>query len=461
MHRHSRRRLLSAVISVHIAIGTGGLAAGCSDDEAGAGGAGGANGAAAAWTNTGVNVVSRSAVGGGVAAVTELGGDGHLRTAVFDLAGGGRRLWTRPATMAGRLAGMGVQPPAVAGSAGQPLVVALEPGPSGGAPATLVARDAHTGRQRWTRPVDSTFGPAGCGPYVCVSESTARASAHFVALDPATGKERWRLPGIAEVEWSDARRVVVFRMAARPVLEAHDLASGAADWSLAVEEAVGSGINLTGGWDFGVLGDILVGHIAPYQAGGGRKLSAFGFFGVRLADGRLVWRRPRLLRVYPSASPAIALIARVIDGHDRYAGFVRLDPRTGRPTGRLPAAAAPRTSWWLSFPADLSAVGFLIPGHAGTAYDLRRATATAASGPRMWSFCTVSPPSLKIVGQRDFYPVAALCAYDLATGRRAAAPGTPPGWYTGAVDGWRVWRDEHGALHAVHDARGTSPGMYG
>ncbi|HEU5161407.1 MAG TPA: PQQ-binding-like beta-propeller repeat protein [Streptosporangiaceae bacterium] len=451
------------------------LAAGCSGDEAGAKG-GAPDGAT--WTNTGVNVVSRPAVGAGVTAVTELRGDGRLQTAVFDLAGG-RRLWTQPATMAGRLAGMGVQPPAVVGAPGRAaLVAALEPRPAGaGSPgakspgagagaagaarATLVARDARTGRERWARPIDSTFGPARCGPYVCVSQSTARASANFAALDPATGKGLWRLPGIAEVEWSDARRVVVFRMARRPVLEAHDLRTGAVLWSFAVDAAVGPGINLTGGWDFGALGDVLVGHIAPYQAGGGRRLSAFGFFGVRLADGRLAWRRPRLLRVYPSASPAVALITRAVDDRGRYAGFVRLDPRTGRTTARLPAAAAPRATWWLSFPADLSAIGFLVPGHAGAAYDLRRGAATAPAGMRTWSFCTVSPPPLKIVGQRDFYPVAALCAYDLATGRRAAAPGAPPGWYTGAVDGWRVWRDERGALHAVHDTQGTTPGMYG
>jgi hypothetical protein len=54
-----------------------------------------------------------------------------------------------------------------------------------------------------------------------------------------------------------------------------------------------------------------------------------------------------------------------------------------------------------------------------------------------------------------------LCPYDLKTGRRLDATNSvPPGWYTGSVDGWRVWRDERGALHGVHDGDGTSPGMY-
>jgi hypothetical protein len=204
----------------------------------------------------------------------------------------------------------------------------------------------------------------------------------------------------------------------------------------------------------------LVGHIAPYRTARGR-LSSFGFFGVQLADGRLAWTRPRLLRVYPSASPAIALITRTVDRHERYAGFDQIDPRTGRTTVRIPAPGTPHAAWWLSFPADLSAIGFLSPGHAGTAYDLRRGTPVAARGLRTWSFCTVSPPQLKIAGHGGFYPVAALCAYDLATGRQVTAPGAPPGWYTGAVDGWRVWRDQHGALHGRRDARGTTPGMYG
>ncbi|HEX6469519.1 MAG TPA: PQQ-binding-like beta-propeller repeat protein [Streptosporangiaceae bacterium] len=371
---------------------------------------------------------------------------------------------------------------AAAGRPGRPLVVALEPrqlrprqlrprqlrprqgaagGGAGPGTATLVARDARTGRPYWARPVDSTFGPAGCGPYICVSESTARADAHFVALDPATGRARWRIPGVAEVEWSDAGRVVVFRMARRPVLEARDLRTGAAQWSFAVDRAVGHDVDLSGGWDFGALGDIMVGRIGPYQEGRGR-LSSFGFFGVRLADGRLVWARPRLLRVYPGAAPAVALVARTVDGRNRYGGFEQLDPGTGRPTVRIPAPATPPTQWWVSFPADLSTIGFLSPGHQGTAYDLRRGTAVPARGRHTWSFCTVSPAPLKIAGQRtSYYPVAPLCAYDLATGRRAATAGAPPGWYTGAADGWRVWRDERGALHARHDARGTAPGMYG
>ena len=67
-------------------------------------------------------------------------------------------------------------------------------------------------------------------------------------------------------------------------------------------------VNLSGGWAFGSLGDTLVGYLAPYQAKKGEPLSTFGFFGLRLADGHLAWARPRMLRVYPSANPAVALI---------------------------------------------------------------------------------------------------------------------------------------------------------
>jgi outer membrane protein assembly factor BamB len=449
----TQMQLRSAVISTHLAIGALLLATGCHGHDAGANADD-----PAGWGDTSVNVVSKPAVGSGVTAVTSLRGDGRLETVVFDLADG-RRLWGRPATMAGRLAGMGVQPPAVAGPPERPLAVAVEPQRRGAWHAALVARDARTGTQRWTRPVDSTFGPARCGSYVCMSEFTARSNARFVALDADTGRPRWRLPGIAEVEQADDHRVVVFRMARRPVLEAHDPRTGRRLWSYAVEEAVGRGINLSGGWAFGSLGDVLVGHIAPYQTRG--RLSSFGFFGLRLNDGRPIWVRPRLLRIYPSANPAVALVTREVDGHDSYGGFQQLDPRTGRTTARVPAASTPRSAWWMSFPADLSAVGFLSQNGGGTAYDLRRGAALKPRAMRTWSFCTVAPSPLKISGQRNFFPVAALCAYDLATGKRAEAPGAPPSWYTGAVDGWRVWRDERGALRAVRDARGTVPGMYG
>ncbi len=51
-----------------------------------------------------------------------------------------------------------------------------------------------------------------------------------------------------------------------------------------------------------------------------------------------------------------------------------------------------------------------------------------------------------------FYPVAALCEFDLATGKRTTDQGAPPAWFTGAQNGWRLWRDEKGALHGIKDA---------
>ncbi|MFD0685109.1 outer membrane protein assembly factor BamB family protein [Actinomadura fibrosa] len=439
------------LVMVVLALG----ATGCS------GGGPGRADASPGWTAD-VNVVSRPVIGDGVTAVTGLRGDGGLETAVYDLVKG-RRLWTRPATMVGRVTGMGVEPPAVVGG----TVAALEPGTAGREKATLVVRDARTGAQRWTRPVDSTFGPVGCGTRLCVTEQTARRSARFVVLDPGSGRSLWSMPGIAEVEHVDRTRAVLFRMAGRPSLESRDLASGRTLWSFPVERAVGGRVNLSGGWAFGALtgevpspSDVLVGYLAPYRKGRGRP-SASGFFGVRLTDGGLVWARRRLLRVYPSASPAVALIGRQVTAAGAYGGFEQLDPRTGRTAGTIGAERVPRAPWWVAFPADLRTVGFLTPDKPGTAYSLEDSAPAPAKGVRAWSFCTVNPAELRISGQRGFYPVAALCAYDLATGRRVASPGAPPGWYTGAVDGWRVWRDERGALHAVRDAQGTAPGMYG
>lgn len=156
------------------------------------------------WQNTQVNAVSRTAVAGGVVAATSMKPDGSLETVALGLRDG-KRLWAYPATMAGRLPGMGVSAPAVVEtSPGQGVVVALDPAKSGRWNATLIARDARSGAQKWTRPVHSTFGPQRCGPYVCVSEHTALTKARMVVLDPSTGKTLWKLPGISE--WSGRTR---------------------------------------------------------------------------------------------------------------------------------------------------------------------------------------------------------------------------------------------------------------
>ncbi|GAB3666474.1 PQQ-binding-like beta-propeller repeat protein [Actinocorallia lasiicapitis] len=414
--------------------------------------------AAVGWADTGVNVVSKPITGGGVTAVTGLKADGSLETAVYDVTNG-KRLWAKPATMVGRLSGMGVQPPAV----GAGLVVAVEPQKTGKWNATLVARDARSGEQQWTRPVHSTFGPVACGADICLSENTAKKNARFVVLSGASGKQRWTVAGIAEVEHADADRVVVFRMAKHPTLESRAAATGKGQWSFPVERAVGKGVNLSGGWSFGRSGDLMLGYVAPYQAKKGKKLSAFGFFGLDLATGKPRWARTRLLRVYPSASPAISLITRETDGKGGYGGFAQLDPATGRTLVEVPAVTPPKDSaWWLSFPSDLSSIGFLTRDRPGTAFDLRAAKPADPKNLRTWSFCTVDPAKLVIKGQPDgFYPVAALCAYDLAAGKRSDKITPPPSWYTGSVDGWRVWRDDRGALHGVRDSTTTEPGMYG
>jgi outer membrane protein assembly factor BamB len=448
MPTHGQERLLYAFVPIL-------LVAGCSSGPAKDGAE-----AAAGWSDLTVNTVSKPVTGGGVTAVTSLKPGGALETTVYDLADG-KRLWAKPATMVGRLTGMGVEPPAVTDS----QVVAVEPAQTPGKRwnATLVARDARSGAQKWVRPIDSTFGPVRCGSQVCLSEFTARKNARFVALDQATGRTLWKIPGIAEVQpQPDTGRVVVFRMARHPTLEARDAATGKALWTFPVEKAVGAGVNLSGGWSFGAVGDKMLGYVAPYQAHKGKKLSAFGFFGLDLAKGTLAWTRPGLLRVYPSAHPSVALITRETTAKGGYGGFALLDPLTGRSKVQIPAITPPKdAAWWLSFPADLSSIGFLSRDQAGSAFDLRQARPANTKGLRTWSFCTVDPPQLKITGQpAGFYPVAALCAYDLAAGKRSTVPGSPPAWYTGSVDGWRVWRDERGALHALHDGKGTVPGMY-
>lgn len=438
----THRRLLAASLPLIL------LATGCSGaHHTGTTGAG--------WTDTNINTVSKPVIGSGVTAVTALRRDGQLETVVSDVTNG-TRLWAQAATMSGRPAGMGVAPPAVTDGA-HAVVAGVEPQ---GAGVSLTGRDPRTGRLLWMRPVGTTFGPAGCGNALCVTERTARKDAHFSVVDPANGKLRWKIPGVAEVEWSDARRVVVFRLAAHPALESRDLKTGKRLWTYPVERAVGTGVNLSGGWSFGSLGDSVIGYLAPYQAKQKGPLSSFGFFSVRLADGHLQWVRKRLLRVYPSASPAVALITRQVDKTGQYGGFAQLDPHTGDPVVRIPADVAPKTNWWLAFPPDLSTLGFLAQGANGRTYDLHTGHPVTGNA-QGWSFCATAPAPLKIKGLQGFYPIAALCPYDLKSGHQLTSTTPPPGWYTGASDGWRVWRDQKGALHGIHDANGDTPGMYG
>ncbi|GAA3837772.1 PQQ-binding-like beta-propeller repeat protein [Sphaerisporangium flaviroseum] len=414
------------------------------------------------WHNAEVNAVSRATVAAGVAAVTSMRPDGTLETAALDLAGG-RRLWTAPATIAGRLPGMGVQPPAaVETGPGQGIIAALDPAKQGRWNATLVARDARTGQRKWTRPVQSTFGPQRCGAYLCMSENTALASARMVVLDPLTGKLAWKLPGIAEVEWSDASRVVMLHMAKHPALSAHDLKTGKPAWQLPVEQALSPGIDLSGGWSFGTAGGNLVGYVAPYTNPKKNRTSAFGLFSVKLADGTVNWLRPSVVRVYPSGSPGFAPVVRPIDEEGQYGGFARLDPGSGRVVGQITADQVPGTGWWLAFPPDLGKLDFLKPNSTGAAFDLSSGQAAPVKGQRGWSFCVTDPKPLPLAGQAPgFYSVASLCEFDLATGKRVTGAGVPPPWFTGSQEGWRLWRDEKGAVHAVKDTTGTIPGMYG
>ncbi|WP_248961664.1 outer membrane protein assembly factor BamB family protein [Sphaerisporangium perillae] len=414
------------------------------------------------WRNDEINAVSRATVAAGVATVTSMRTDGTLETTALDLTSG-KKLWAHPATIAGRLPGMGVQPPAaVETGQGQGVIAAIDPAKQGKWTATLVALDARTGHRRWARPVHSTFGPQRCGPYICVSENTALASARMVVLDPLTGKTLWKLPGIAEVEWSDAARVVMLRMAKHPVLSAHDVKTGAQAWQLPVEQALSPGVDLSGGWAFGASGGNLIGYVAPYTNPKKNKTSSFGVFSVKLADGAVNWLRPSVVRVYPSGSPGFAPVVRPIDEQGQYGGFARLDPVSGRVLGQITADQVPGTGWWLAFPGDMARLGFLKPGGSGSAFDLASGQSIPVKDQRGWSFCVTDPKPLPLAdGAQGFYAVASLCEFDLATGKRLSGAGVPPAWFTGSQDGWRLWRDDKGAVHAVRDATGSTPGMYG
>jgi outer membrane protein assembly factor BamB len=428
--------------------------AGCSNSDA-------ATATYPTWHNTEINAVSRMAAAGGVVTTTAMKPDGALETVSLDLASG-KRLWARPATMAGRLPGMGVSAPALVETAKGATIVALDPAKKGRWNATLVAREARTGKQKWTRPIHSTFGPQRCGAYVCLSEHTATAGARVVVLDPDTGELKWKLPGIAEVEWSDRDRVLMLRLAKNPMIESYDLKTGKLQWQQPIEQALGPGIDMSGGWAFGATGDDLIGYVAPYTNPKTKKVSTFGLFSVKIGDGTINWMRPSVVRVYPSGSPGFAPVVRPVDRQGAYGGFARLDSGTGRVVGQITAADVPGSGWWLAFPNRMDKLGFLKHDHQGSAFDLVTGKPVPVEEQRGWSFCVTDPKPLPLRGQAPgFYSTAALCEYDLATGKRIADAATPPSWFTGSQHGWRLWRDEKGAVHATHDRTVTAPGMYG
>ncbi|GAA2370395.1 outer membrane protein assembly factor BamB family protein [Nonomuraea africana] len=409
------------------------------------------------WHNTDVNVVSRMVTAAGVATTTSMKPDGTLETVALDLTTG-KKLWAQPATMAGRLPGMGVPPPAIVDN----VIVSLDPGKKGRWNAALVARDARTGSQKWIRPVHSTFGPQRCGPYVCVSEHTALSSARVVVLDPATGKLKWKLPGIAEVEWSDANRVLLLRLAANPMIESYELKTGKLQWQQPIEQALGPGIDMSGGWAFGATGQNLVGYVAPYTNPRTKKVSTFGLFSLKIADGTVNWMRPSVVRVYPSGSPGFAPVVRPVDQQGQYGGFARLDSETGRVMGQITAAQVPGSGWWLAFPQRMERLGFLKHNSGGSAFDLTTGNSVPVKDQHGWSFCVTDPKPLPLKGQAPgFYSVAAICEFDLSNGKRVAGASAPPSWFTGSQDGWRLWRDEKGALHGIKDGAANAPGMYG
>lgn len=415
------------------------------------------------WHNTEVNAVSRTEVAGGVVATTSMKPDGTLETVAIGLRDG-KRLWAYPATMAGRLPGMGVSAPAiVATGKDQGVVAALDPAKKGSWNATLVARDAYSGARKWSRPVHSSFGPQSCGPYICLAEHTALAKARMVVLDPATGKQLWKLPGISEVEWSDSARVLLLRLSDDPVIESYELKTGKLQWQQPIAQALGPGVDLSGGWAFGAAGGDLVGYLAPYTNPQTKKASTFGLFSIKTADGTINWIRPSVVRVYPSGNPGYALVVRPVDRQGSYGGFARLDAESGRVLGQVTAADVPGSGWWLAFPDRLDKLGFLQHDGKGTAFDLASGKPVPVDKQRGWSFCVTDPKPLPLRGQpAGFYSTAAVCEYDLATGKRVSpATATPPLWYTGSQDGWRLWRDEKGGLHAVNDGTESAPGMYG
>ncbi len=224
-----------------------------------------------------------------------------------------------------------------------------------------------------------------------------------------------------------ARRVAAPRVPPRG--RGTDLKDGKTVWQLPIEQALGPGVDLSGGWAFGATGDKLVGYVAPYTNPQTKQTSTFGLFSVRLSNGMVDWMRPSVVRVYPSGNPAFAPVVRPVDQQGQYGGFARLDADTGRVVGQITPGQVPGSGWWLAFPGDMEKLGFLKRNAAGSVFDLATGEPTPVKGTSGWSFCVTDPKPLPLRGLTPgFYSIAALCEFDLASGKRITSrPHRPPG----------------------------------
>lgn len=404
------------------------------------------------WTNIRVHAVSEIAAHAGVVAVTSMDGRQQLRTVVLDKTTG-NTLWSQPATMAGRPPRLGVGPPAVVpGPEGDTLVVAIEPGgPTG---AALVGRGARSGGPRWRAPVTTSYGPQRCGPYICISDDD-----YVYMRSPESGEIQWRAGGPAAVAASSAGSAVFFHWGDRPAVQKRDLDTGALLWEVAVGRILGPGVDARGGWRFSQVSGVLVGYLGPF--GQGSEMTPFGYFGLRLSDGALLWRHERMLAVHPAPPAESLLLAQRVTNRGTLGDYAVIAPRTGSLTGSAPASGLPRNELRVAISGNTEMLGLYRTGRAGRSFALDSGHPASDGDTRMWTYCDGRQEPLEIRGRHGYGPITPLCPVDLSTGHTLAGTGLPPPeWYSGRASGWRIWPGPQGELYGRHVGQGNSAGLY-
>ena len=390
--------------------------------------------------------------------------DGALETVAVDLANG-KKLWAHPATMAGRLPGMGVSAPALVETGQGPTIVALDPARKGRWNATLVARDARTGKQKWTRPDPFDVRPPALRAVrLPVGAHRARRAPAWSCSTRPPASSMWKLPGIAEVEWSDRDRVLLLRLAKQP----DDRVVRPQDRQAPVAAAHRAGARPRHR-HVGRLGlrrhrrrphrlrrpvhqpeDEEGLHLRPVLRQDRRRHDQLD---APLGGARLPQRQPRLRPRRPPGRPAGRLRrlrpARLRDrpgrrpDHRRRRPRLRLVARLPQPHGqaRLPQARPARAAPSTSPPAS-------------------RCRSRTQRG---WSFCVTDPKPLPLSGQAPgFYSIAA--AVRVRPGRPASGsptPAAPPSGSPAARTAGGCGATRRAACTPSTTAPATAPGMYG